>query len=301
MSGRLLACRIASSFSRRPHSELAKKSTQSATTQLTDYERALVEIELDRATELALRAAPRAKLAPYSPPQTTLSPSVFPPGETFRLIGTKSHDEMCSREMFLSNPLLKLANIIPYAAIYWLGQSGLLLNTPLIQSIPNGDVIINVSNYIVITLMSLHFIQFHLLMPSPKTLASIFVSVNGNVALKFYQTRLNKFNLETEPVYIVLPTARQLITRPHQMGGIELAAFVNCKMSHLDRLRNFVLRRRLIKINKKQVKRLSQMAKQNLNELKWIKRANRLSDKTAHNSQRIKRMDANANAMFDAK
>lgn len=293
MSGRLVACRIP----RRSSSELVKqKSTE--TTKLADYERALVEIELDRATELALKRTPRAKLAPYSPPQTMLSPAVFPPGETFRLIGTKSHDEMCAREFFLSNPFLKLAQLIPYAAVYWLGQSDLLLNMPLIQSIPNGDVLVNCVNYLAIVMMSVHFIQFHVLMPAPKTLASIFVSVNGNVALKYYQTRLNRFKLSTEPVYIVLPSARQLITRPHQTGGLELAAFVTCQMSRLEQLRNFILRRRLIAINQKLVKRLGQMARDDVDGLKWS-RSRSLSDKS--NRQRIRRMDANANALFDAK
>ena len=235
-----------------------KSSTQS--TDIKSYEQALIDIEMDRAIQTALEPKTRSYLAPYSAPVTSLSARNFPPQETFRLMGTKAFDKLNEQEAkfkFIVAPIKRILLSMAYTTgVYQFYRFDVTI--PIIASLPYHTEIMNMLSITALAMATFQFIKMYILIPEPKILSSVFLSVNGNLAFKYYQIRLSKFKFETTQQYVVVPSASKIIV----LNGALVTFSKSDKITKFQQFQDSILTRRFLRANQQWIKTLELLMKQ---------------------------------------
>ena len=220
---------------------------------------------MDRAIQTALEPKTRSYLAPYSAPVVSLSARNFPPQETFRLMGTKAFDKQNEREAKFNFIVAPIRGILLSAA-YTTGVYQLYnfeVTIPIIASLPYHAEIMSILSITALAIATLQLIKSYILYES-KTLSSVFLSANGNLAFKYYETRLKKFKLETTQKYVVVPSASKIIV----LDGALVTFSKSDKITKFQHFQDSILTRRFLKVNKQWIKTLDLLMAQTTKEKK---------------------------------
>ena len=87
----------------------------------------------------------------------------------------------------------------------------------------------------------------------PTTVASILMSVNGNISIKYYRSKLKKLKVTTSAQYVLIPNSKDILIFYDTVNSqrVEMATFIKEEnLAPLSKIQNYQLFKKLKKFTK---------------------------------------------------